>query len=219
MTPKSDRLSPELQQYMITHSSAPPDQLLLDLIDETAQLGGSASMQISPEQGQFLTMLTSILGVRNAVEVGTFTGYSSLSIARGLAPGGHLLCCDVSDEWTKIARRYWARAGVEDRIELRLAPALESLRALPADPVIDLTFLDADKDGYIGYWEELVPRTRPGGVLLVDNVFSGGRVTDESDHAGSADAIRAFNAHVVADDRVEAVMLAIADGLTIARRK
>ncbi|MDQ1644184.1 MAG: caffeoyl-CoA O-methyltransferase [Cryptosporangiaceae bacterium] len=219
MTPKSDRLSPELQQYMITHSSAPPDQLLLDLIDETAQLGGSASMQISPEQGQFLTLLTSILGVRNAVEVGTFTGYSSLSIARGLAPGGHLLCCDVSDEWTKIARRYWARAGVEDRIELRLAPALESLRALPADPVIDLTFLDADKDGYIGYWEELVPRTRPGGVLLVDNVFSGGRVTDESDHAGSADAIRAFNAHVVADERVEAVMLAIADGLTIARRK
>ncbi|MDQ1652154.1 MAG: caffeoyl-CoA O-methyltransferase [Cryptosporangiaceae bacterium] len=219
MTPKSDRLSPELQQYMITHSSTPPDQLLLDLIDETAQLGGSASMQISPEQGQFLTLLTSILGVRNAVEVGTFTGYSSLSIARGLAPGGHLLCCDVSDEWTKIARRYWARAGVEDRIELRLAPALESLRALPADPVIDLTFLDADKDGYIGYWEELVPRTRPGGVLLVDNVFSGGRVTDESDHAGSADAIRAFNAHVVADDRVEAVMLAIADGLTIARRK
>jgi caffeoyl-CoA O-methyltransferase len=219
MTPKSDHLSPELQQYMVEHSSTPPDPLLLDLIDETAQLGASASMQISPEQGQFLTLLTGLLGVRNAVEVGTFTGYSSLSIARGLAPGGHLLCCDVSDEWTKIARRYWARAGMEDRIELRLAPALETLRALPGDPVVDLSFLDADKEGYIGYWEELVLRTRPGGVLLVDNVFSGGRVIDESDHTGSADAIRAFNAHVVADDRVEAVMLAVADGLTVARKK
>jgi caffeoyl-CoA O-methyltransferase len=218
MTPKSDRLSPELQEYMVEHGLR-LDDVLLDLIDETVKLGEIARLQISPEQGQFLTILTRLVGARNAVEVGTFTGYSSISIARGLADGGRLLCCDVDEGWTNVARHYWTKAGLDDRIELKLAPAAETLRALPPDPVIDLSFLDADKGGYIEYWEELVPRTRPGGVLLADNVFSGERVLDPATTEPNAVAIRAFNDHVAADDRVEIVMLAVADGLTLARKK
>jgi caffeoyl-CoA O-methyltransferase len=218
MTPKSDRLSPELQDYMVAHGLR-PDDVQRALIDETAKLGEIARLQISPEQGQFLTILTKLAGVRNAVEVGTFTGYSSIAIARGLADGGKLLCCDIDEVWTNVARRHWSLAGLDDRIELRLAPAIDTLRALPPDPVIDLSFLDADKGGYIAYWEELVPRTRPGGVLLADNVFSGERVLDEATTEPTAIAIRAFNDHVAADDRVEIVMLAVADGLTLARKK
>ena len=134
-----------------------------------------AGMQIGDDQGQLLTMLARLVGARRAVEVGTFTGYSSLCIARGLADGGQLLCCDVSEEWTSIAVRAWQRAGLRDRIELRLAPALETLRALPADAVLDLVFIDADKPGYRSYWDELVPRVRPGGLLLADNVLWSGR--------------------------------------------
>ncbi len=135
-------------------------------------------MQIAAEQGAFMGMLARLLRPRFAVEVGTFTGYSAICVARGLAPGGRLLCCDVSEEWTAVARRYWDRAGVADRIDLRLAPALETLRALPADPSIDLAFVDADKTGYAAYWDEIVPRLRPGGVVLVDNVLWSGKVVD-----------------------------------------
>ncbi len=203
---------------MVSHGLQ-PDQLQLDLIAETAAMGDVASLQIAPEQGAFLTILTMLAGARTAVEVGTFTGYSALAIARGLADGGTLLCCDVDEDWTAVAKRYWARAGLDDRIELRLAPAIETLRALPPDPVIDLSFLDADKGGYIAYWEELVPRTRPGGVLLADNVLAGDRVTDPDAADGMTVAIRAFNDHVAADDRVDVVMLAVADGLTLARKR
>jgi caffeoyl-CoA O-methyltransferase len=152
------------------------------------------------------------------IEVGTFTGYSSICLARGLAEGGRLICCDVSEEWTGIAREHWSKAGVEDLIDLRIGPALDTLRSLPADPVIDLAFIDADKPGYIGYWEELVPRTRPGGVLLIDNVFMSGRVIGPHPDTSGA-AIRAFNDHAAADERVELVMLSIADGLTFARKR
>jgi caffeoyl-CoA O-methyltransferase len=211
-------MTPELHDYLVRHNRPEPDEVLLDLADETAQaLPDDARMQIAPEQGAFMTLLTKVVGVRFAVEVGTFTGYSSTCVARGLAEGGRLLCCDVSEEFTAIARRYWDRAGVADRIELRLAPAIETLRALPADPPIDLAFIDADKEGYVDYWEEIVPRVRPGGVVLVDNVFASGRVVAD-DPSPTSKAIRRFNDHATADDRVELAMLPIADGLTFARK-
>lgn len=218
MTPKSKFLTPELHEYLLSHGT-PPDQVQCDLIDETAALGDVARMQIAAEQGAFLTVLTRIVGARYAVEVGTFTGYSALAIARGLPEGGRLLCCDVSEEWTAVARRYWDRAGVTDRIELRLAPALETLRTLPMAPHIDLVFVDADKEGYIAYWDELVPRMRPNGVLLIDNVFAGGGVLDAEPTGSTELSIQAFNDHASADDRVDLVMLPIADGLTLARRR
>ncbi|MGI8332377.1 O-methyltransferase [Actinomadura scrupuli] len=214
---KTGNLGPELYDYLLAHSVR-PDEVQQELIEVTAALGGASSMQISPDQGAFMMLLAKVLGARNVIEVGTFTGYSSICLARGLAEGGRLICCDVSEEWTGIAREHWRKAGVEDLIDLRIGPALDTLRSLPADPVVDLSFIDADKPGYIGYWEELVPRTRPGGVILVDNVFMSGRViTSDPDESGAA--IRAFNDHAAADERVELVMLPIADGLTFARKR
>ena len=151
------------------------------------------------------------------MEVGTFTGYSSICLARGLAEGGRLITCDVSTEWTDVARRFWDRAGVADRVDLRIGPALETLRALPAEPFLDLAFIDADKPGYVGYWEEIVPRLRPGGLVMVDNTLFGGHVID-ADPTEKPAAIRAFNTHAAADARVDLVMLPLADGLTLGRR-
>ncbi|MGH9110902.1 MAG: O-methyltransferase, partial [Acidimicrobiales bacterium] len=161
----------ELVDYAVAHGSDVPDPVLDDLRAETAALGPPAGMQVGPDEGQLLTLLTRLVDARRAVEVGSFTGYSSLCIARGLAPGGTLLCCDVSEEWAAIAWRAWDRAGLADTIELRIAPAIETLRSLPAEPHIDLAFIDADKGGYVAYWDELVPRVRPGGLLLADNVL------------------------------------------------
>ena len=218
MASGSEHLRPNLHEYLVAHSS-PPDALLRDLIAETAaRFPDRVTFQIGPEQGTFMTMLASLMGARQMVEVGTFTGYSSLCLARGLADGGKLLCCDVSEEWTTLARAYWQKAGLADRIELRLGPALGTLRALPAGRWIDLAFIDADKQGYLGYWEELVPRIRPGGVILVDNTFLHGRIfaaTPDPD----AQAIKDFNEQVLRDDRVELVMLPVGDGLTLARAK
>jgi len=176
-------------------------------------------MQIAPEQGAFMTILTRLLGVRNAVEVGTFTGYSSLCIARGLADGGRLVCCDVSDEWTSIAREYWERAGVADRIDLRIAPALKTIASLSEDEHLDLVFIDADKENYANYYDALLPRLRSNGVILVDNTLWSGAVIDESRDDSSTLAIRAFNDMVAADDRVDTVQLAISDGLTLLRKR
>ena len=215
----------ELVDYAVAHGSELPGPVLDDLRAETAALGPPAGMQIGPDEGQLLTLLTRLVGARQAVEVGTFTGYSSLCIARGLAPGGALTCCDVSEEWTAIARRAWDRAGLADRIELRIAPALDTLRSLPAEPHIDLAFIDADKRGYVGYWDELVPRVRPGGLLLADNVLWSGRVVESPAPAEANEpddntrAIRAFNDHVATDDRVDVAVLPAFDGLTIARRR
>jgi caffeoyl-CoA O-methyltransferase len=158
------------------------------------------------------------MGARQAVEVGTFTGYSSLCLARGLADGGKLLCCDVSEEWTALARAYWQKAGLADRIELRLGPALDTLRALPPGRWVDLAFIDADKRGYLGYWQELVPRVRPGGVILVDNTFLHGRIFEPSPDP-DAQAIKDFNEQVLRDGRVDLVMLPVGDGLTLARAR
>lgn len=209
-------ISEELSRYAIEHGT-PPDDVLQALTKQTDATGHSG-MQIGAEQGAFMTMLTRIIGVRFAVEVGTFTGYSSICVARGLAPGGRLLCCDVSEEWTSIARRYWQQAGVDDRIELRLGPAAETLRGLPSEAHVDFAFIDADKEGYRTYWDELVPRMRDGGVILVDNVMWSGEVADRSVSNETIDAIRAFNDHAAADARMDVVMLPIGDGLTMARR-
>jgi caffeoyl-CoA O-methyltransferase len=216
--PKTVAVTPPVHEYLVAHGT-PPDAVQRALIEATAALGPVSGMQIAPEQGAFMTLLARLVGVRFAVEVGTFTGYSALCLARGLAPGGRLLCLDVSEEWTAIARRHWAEAGVDDRIELRLGPAADALRALPADPPVDLAFIDADKPGYRTYYDELVDRLRPGGVILLDNVLWGGRVVDVADTSEDVEAIRAVNDHVAADPRVEVVMLPIADGLTLARRR
>jgi caffeoyl-CoA O-methyltransferase len=218
MTRRTEHLSPQLHEYLVEHGM-PPDDVDRDLFAETDALGRIAEMQIAPEEGALLTLLTRLVRARFAVEVGTFTGYSSLCIARGLADGGRLLCCDVSEEWTSIARRYWQRAGVADRIELRLAPAIETLRSLPAEPSVDLAFVDADKEGYVAYWDELVPRLRPNGVLLVDNVLWSGRVADPGTDDENARSMRAFNDYAAADKRVDLVILPIADGVTLARRR
>ena len=218
MTPKAIGLSEELHTYAVAHGT-PPDAVQESLIAKTSELGGISRMQIAPEQGTFMTLLTKLVGAQFAVEVGTFTGYSSLCIARGLVPGGRLLCCDVSEEWTAIAREHWAKAGVDDRIDLVIAPAADTLRSLPADPPIDLAFIDADKTGYRTYYDEIVARLRPGGLVLIDNVLWSGNVIDPSDTSDDTEAIRALNDHVAQDDRVEAVLLPIADGLTIARKR
>jgi caffeoyl-CoA O-methyltransferase len=217
MTNKTESLSDELHAYVMANGSV-PDEIVADLAAETrAGMPELARMQIAPEQARFMTLFTKIAGVRYAVEVGTFTGLSAISIARGLPADGKLVCCDISEEFTSIARKYWARAGLTDKIELRLGPALDTLRAMPSEPHIDLAFIDADKTGYSGYWTELVPRMRPGGVILVDNVLQHGGVLrpDNPD----AYAIVAFNEQVLADERVESVLLPIADGLTLARKR
>ena len=208
-----------VRDYAVARGNWVPDDVIVQLRAETQALGGVASMQIGDDEGQLLTMLARLVGVRRAVEVGTFTGYSSLCIARGLDEGGSLLCCDVSEEWTAIGVRAWERAGLRDRIELRVAPALETLRALPAAADIDLVFIDADKPSYAAYWDELVPRVREGGILLADNVLWSGEIVDESVTDDNVTALRAFNDKVAADDRVEVVVLTAFDGLTIARKR
>ena len=213
---------PLIGDYLITHCT-PPDEILQDLATETREAtGGDAEMQISHDEGAFLTMLTRLTGARRAVEVGVFTGYSSLCIARGLPADGHLLACDISEEWTSRAKPYWERAGVADRIELKIGPALETLRALPLEENLDIAFIDADKISYPLYYEELVQRLRPGGLIVLDNVFLAGRALDpacvepdlEPDHI----AIRELNDKIAAAPRVESVMLPIRDGVTLARK-
>jgi caffeoyl-CoA O-methyltransferase len=214
-----DIVDPAVSDYLLTHCT-PADDLLLDLAAETRKAFPDPSgMQVSPDEGQLLTMLTRLVGARRAVEVGVFTGYSSICIARGLAAGGHLLACDISDSWTSVARRYWQRAGLAGQIELRLAPALDTLRALPADPVIDIAFIDADKGSYPLYYEELVSRLRPGGLVVVDNVLMGGEVAYPGSPRKSVGAVREMNELIVADDRVDSVMLPVRDGVTLARRR
>jgi caffeoyl-CoA O-methyltransferase len=216
---RSFLVTDEVRDYAVSHGTWQPDEVVRELRSQTEALGGVAAMQIGDDQGQLLTMLARLVGARRAVEVGTFTGYSSLCIARGLVDGGTLLCCDVSEEWTAIGVRAWERAGLRARIDLRIAPAIETLRALPQEADIDLVFIDADKPGYPAYWDELVPRVREGGVLLADNVLWSGEIADESGTDENAAALREFNDRVADDDRVEVVVLPAYDGLTIARKK
>jgi caffeoyl-CoA O-methyltransferase len=215
--PKFTALDDALYGYLVSHRS-PDDAVVEELRDETARLGDKSVMQIAPDQATFLRILVAGIGARRAIEIGTFTGLSALAIARGLPPDGKLLCLDVSEEWTRIARRYWEKAGVADRIELRLGPAAATLRSLPETPAFDFAFIDADKKGYHVYWEEVVRRLRPGGIVAVDNVLWEGEVVKPDTHGEDVDAIRRFNGAVLGDSRVESVMLAVADGLTLARR-
>jgi caffeoyl-CoA O-methyltransferase len=210
-------MPPGVWEYALEHSTE-PDPLLDELADVTsARFPARAGMQAGPEVGALLGMLTAFGGARRVIEVGTFTGYSSLCIARALPPGGHLLCCDVSEEWTAVAREFWARDGVDDRIELKIDPAVDTIRALPAEPTYDLGFIDADKSGYPAYYEELLPRMRRGGLLVFDNTLRGGRVLDPAGSDEGTLVIAAFNAALARDARVEVVMLPVSDGLTLAR--
>lgn len=212
------KLSPELYEYMVG-SGHNGDPLRRELSEETAKLGPISQMEIAPEQGTLMALLASAIGARSAVEVGTFTGYSSLCVARALPEDGKLLCCDVSQEWTEIARRYWQRAGVADKITLKVAPALETLRALPASYPIDFAFIDADKTNYANYYEEILKRMRRGGLILIDNVLWGGSVIKQDRQDDDTTAIRALNDFISKDQRVDAVMIAVSDGLMIVRKK
>jgi caffeoyl-CoA O-methyltransferase len=209
-------IDPDISDYLLAHCT-PADDILRDLAAETSTaFADAAGMQISHDEGELLTMLVRLIGAQYAVEVGVFTGYSATCIARGLGKGGRLLACDVSEEWTRVARRYWARAGVDEQIELRIGPAIDTLRSLSAEPEIDFAFVDADKTGYMGYYEELVPRMRPGGLIALDNVLRDGNVLHPS--SASDHAIVEVNDRIVADQRVESVMLPVRDGVTLVRK-
>ena len=218
MDHKFTTLTPELYAYVLAHNP-PQDDVLRDLAKETAALGPISMMQIAEEQGALLTMLARLVGARRAVEVGTFTGYSAISIARGLATGGHLLCCDVSEQWTSVARRYFKLANLEDRITLKIAPALDTLRVLPNSEPIDLAFIDADKTSYRAYYEEILPRLSPNGVIVFDNVLWMGAVVDQTNTSDDTKAIRELNDFLACDQRVDAVMLPVSDGITLVRRR
>ena len=215
--PKFTALDDALYGYLLAHRS-PDDDVVRELREETAKLGDWAVMQIAPDQATFLRLLVAATGARRAVEVGTFTGLSALAVARGLPADGRLLCLDVSEEWTKVARAAWKKAGVDGKIDLRIAPAADTLRGLPLEPQFDFAFIDADKKSYEVYWDEIVKRLRPGGLIAADNVLWEGDVVRPEEQDEDVVAIRKFNERVLADRRVESVMLAIADGLTIARK-
>jgi caffeoyl-CoA O-methyltransferase len=204
--------------YASAHSSG-PDKVQLALQEATRKrTGGAAGMQIGDDQAVLMEIIARAMGARRAVEVGTFTGYSALALARGMGPEGRLLCCDVNEKWTAIAREYWERAGVSDRIELRLGPAIDTLRALPRGEQFDLAFLDADKTGYLAYYHEIVPRLRRGGLLLADNTLQGGDVLDGGADDESAVAMGVFNDTVAADPRVRVVLLPIGDGVSFLQK-
>jgi caffeoyl-CoA O-methyltransferase len=208
----------ELRDYLVDHSIAPTPQHTAIISDTLAAAEPWSIMQIPREQGPLMTLLARLVGARLAVEVGTFTGYSALCIALGLVEGGRLICFDVSEEWPSVGRPHWDAAGVGDRIEVRTGPAAETLATLGDEPV-DLVFLDADKPGYLGYYEALLPKVRPGGLIVADNVLYSGAVLDPANGDDNVVALRAYNDHLAADDRVEVVMVNVADGLSLARKR
>lgn len=219
--PSSDKflhLNQQLYDYVIAHGHN-DDPIRRELAEETRKLGRISGMQIAPEQGTLMGILVHAIGAKSAIEVGVFTGYSSLCVARALPSDGKLLCLDVNEEWTSIARRYWERAGLTSKITLKLAPAVETLRALPASQTFDFAFVDADKSSYRTYYEEILKRLRTNGLLLIDNVLWNGHVIDSSDKSEDTVAIRELNDFIAIDTRVEAVMIPVADGITIVRKK
>ncbi len=216
---RSQFIEAVVDDYAAAHSTL-PDTRQLELQRVTQEkTGGAAGMQIGDDQALLMEMLVRAMGATRAVEIGTFTGYSALAVARGLGPGGRLLCCDVSQEWTSIARAAWQEAGVADRIELRIGPGLETLRALPPGEQFDFAFIDADKTGYARYYEEILTRMRPGGLMLLDNTLQGGHVV--GDLAGDEDvaAIRSLNDAIAADPRVKVVLLPIGDGVSVVQKR
>ena len=220
MSTHSHALAPALGEYLRATALQREDALLRELRLETAKLE-EARMQISVEQGRLMELLARVTGVRKAPEVGVFTGYSSICVARALPADGQLIACDMSKEWTDVARRFWDQAGVADRIELRLGPGGESLDALIAEGhsgTFDFAFVDADKAGYPGYYEQCLTLLRQGGLLGFDNAFMGGRVA-EAEPEGSAKIVQELNARIYADDRVEPAFLPIGDGLLLVRKR
>jgi len=220
MSNRSISLTDALYEYLLSVSLREP-QLLLDLREETAALPG-AGMQISPEQGQFMALLARLMGARRCLEVGVFTGYSSLVVALALPEDGRIVACDVSEKWTAVARTYWQAAGVDHMIDLHLAPAVATLDALIADGAsgtFDLAFIDADKANYLAYYERALALLRPGGLIMVDNTLWDGRVIDPEVSDADTVAIRHFNETVHADTRVDVSLLPVGDGLTLLRKR
>jgi len=222
-------LTDELHDYMVAHGTR-QDDVLRRVQEETAAMGDIAVMQIAPDQGAFMTLLARLIGAREAIELGTFTGYSAICIARGLAPGGRLVACELSEEYAEIASRNFEAAGVADRVEIRIGKAVETLRAIPEREVFDFAFIDANKDDYPEYYELVLARTRPGGLIVIDNVLGAGQVVDDAEPLDRPQfltaereqylaAIKQVNATVAADERVDSVMIAVADGLMLARKR
>ncbi len=220
MSNKSIGLSDELHEYMLSVSrreSAVMERLRAETADHP-----KAQMQIAPEQAQFFQFLLRLIGARRTLEIGVFTGYSALAVAEVLPPSGTIVACDVSEEYTEVARRYWKKAGVADRVDLRIAPAAETLDALLDDGqagTFDFSFIDADKETYDTYYEQSLKLLRPGGVIALDNVFRDGRVTDPDVEDESVRAIQALNEKLHTDERVDLTMLPLADGLTLAMKR
>jgi caffeoyl-CoA O-methyltransferase len=214
---KFTSLTPELHRYAVEHS--PRGEVLERLDEETQALGSVAVMQMAPEQGALTTLLVRAIEARRALEIGTFTGYGSISIARGLPDDGRLVTCDVSEEWTAIARRYASEAGLADRVDFRIGPALEALEALREEEPFDFAFIDADKREYPEYYEATLGLLRRGGLVMVDNVFRGGDVVDGSVEDDSVRAIRELNDRIAADERVDSAMIGVADGITLALKR
>ena len=220
MTRRTKALTDEVYDYLLRVSLREAD-VLRELREETANLERS-EMQIGPEQGQLMALLVELIGARRTLEIGTFTGYSALVVAMALPPDGRVVACDVSEEWTSIARRYWTKAGVSEKIDLRLGPARETLEALlrqgRADQ-FDFAFIDADKANYDAYYELCLRLVRPGGLIAVDNVLWSGKVVDAAVKDEDTEAIRRLNAKLASDDRVTLSLLPVGDGLTLARRR
>jgi caffeoyl-CoA O-methyltransferase len=218
MPAKFTSLDENMHRYLVEHGSR-QDDVLRGVAARTEVLGEISVMQIAPEQGALITLLVRAIGARRALELGTFTGYSAICIARGLPDGGRLLACELSEEWAGIARRHFAEADVADRIELRLGPALETLRGLPGDERFDFAFIDADKEGYPAYYEEVVARMGAGGLVMIDNVLRGGAVLDPDDDSPANVAVRELNERIESDEGVDVAMLGVADGITLALKR
>lgn len=214
MTPKFTPLTEELHSYVVDHGVR-SDPLLERLAAETAALGPEARMQISPDEGALLGVLCRAIGARHVMEIGTFTGYSAICMGRALPEDGALMTCEIDRDRAAIARRYIAEAGLSEKVEIFLGPALQTMQHTPKDPIWDLGFIDADKANYGPYYEEVLLRLRPGGLLAIDNVLWGGRVLDSDDDSDDTRAIRELNERVARDERVETAMVPIADGLTL----
>ena len=218
MSSRSLGLTDKVYTYLINNSlrESPACSALRKATEEIEY----STMQVSPEQGQFMAFLVSLLHVRKAIEVGTYTGYSALCVAQALPKDGKLIACDISQQWTSVGRKYWKKAGVEDKIDLRIAPALDTLTSLQGEAgTFDFAFIDADKVNYLQYYELVLTLLRPGGIVLIDNVLWSGSVADEDNQEESTQAIRAVNAHLHADHRVDISMLPVGDGLTLARKR